>query len=171
MAGSDLGQLLLDAAKAGDASQVRSLIDHNANVNQGNDFNDTPLHWACQGGHGEVACMSIDHGANVNQCTDYYNATQYNAMQYNTIQYNTIQSNTIQSNTIQYNQDHRKLAHYIRTKVRSIESACKENAARKAVVRDRASKDKEANTLRHEMSASMMPANNLVPTRSIEVDT
>ena len=53
--------------------------------------------------------------------------------------------------------------HYMRTKVRSIESACKENAARKAVVRDRASNDKEANTLRHEMSASMMPANNLVP--------
>jgi ankyrin repeat protein len=74
MEASDLGQLLLDAAKAGDASQVRSLIDRNANVNQRDNINDTPLHWACMNGHGEVACMLIDHNANVNQC-GYYNNT------------------------------------------------------------------------------------------------
>ena len=70
MAASDLGQLLLDAAKAGDASQVRSLIDHNANVNQCDSINITPLHLACINGHGEVACMLIDHNADVNQCTN-----------------------------------------------------------------------------------------------------
>jgi ankyrin repeat protein len=73
MAGSDLGQLLLDATEAGDASQVRSLIDHNANVNHCNYCN-TPLHLACQHGHVEVACMLINRNANVNQC-DIYNIT------------------------------------------------------------------------------------------------
>jgi ankyrin repeat protein len=66
MAASDLGQLLLDATKAGDASQVRSLIDHNANVNHCNNYNNTPLHLACMNGHGEVACMLIDLGADFN---------------------------------------------------------------------------------------------------------
>ena len=66
MAGFDLGQLLLDTAEEGDASQVRSLIDHNANVNQCDNYNTTPLHWACRHGHGEVACMLIDHGADFN---------------------------------------------------------------------------------------------------------
>ena len=74
MAGSDLGQLLMDATKAGDASQVRSLIDHNGNVNQCDKYNNTPLHYACMHGHGEVACMLIDHNANVNQC-GYNNST------------------------------------------------------------------------------------------------
>jgi ankyrin repeat protein len=67
MAGSDLDQLLLDATKAGDASQVRSLIGHNANVNQCNNYNNIPLHLACLHGDGEMACMLIDHNANVNQ--------------------------------------------------------------------------------------------------------
>jgi ankyrin repeat protein len=74
MAASDLDQLLLDAAEEGDVSQVRSLIDHNANVNHGNKYNNTPLHLACTNGHGEVACMLIDHNANVNQC-NIYNTT------------------------------------------------------------------------------------------------
>ena len=42
------------------------LIDHNANVNQGTNYNITPLHWACMNGHVEVACMLIDHGADFN---------------------------------------------------------------------------------------------------------
>jgi ankyrin repeat protein len=71
MAGFDLGQLLLHTAEEGDASQVRSLIGHNANVNQGDNYNYTPLHLACMHGHGEVACMLIDHNANVNQCNNY----------------------------------------------------------------------------------------------------
>ena len=71
MAASDLDQLLLDATKAGDASQVRSLIGHNANVNHCNINNNTPLHVACIFGHGEVACMLIDHNANVNHCDNY----------------------------------------------------------------------------------------------------
>ena len=68
MATSDLDQLLLDATKEGDASQVRSLIDHSANVNQCHIYNNTPLHLTCLHGHGKVACMLIDHNANVNQC-------------------------------------------------------------------------------------------------------
>jgi ankyrin repeat protein len=83
MAASDLGQLLLHAAKEGDASQVRSLIDHNANVNQyGCTNNDTPLHWACMKGHVEVACMLIDHNANVNQCNNFNNTPLHVACRY-----------------------------------------------------------------------------------------
>jgi ankyrin repeat protein len=67
MAGSDLGQLLSHAAKAGDASQVRSLIDRNANINQCNNYI-KPLHLACSKGHVEVACMLINHNADVNHC-------------------------------------------------------------------------------------------------------
>jgi hypothetical protein len=82
MEASDLDQLLLDAAKAGDASQVRSLIDRNANVNQCNKYYNTPLHLACMHRHGEVACMLIDHNANVNQCNKYNNTPLHLACQY-----------------------------------------------------------------------------------------
>jgi ankyrin repeat protein len=41
-------------------------VDHNANVNQCNKYNNTPLHYACLNGHVEVACMLIDLGADFN---------------------------------------------------------------------------------------------------------
>jgi ankyrin repeat protein len=58
------------------------LINHNANVNQCNKYNDTPLHLACSNGHGEVACMLINHNANVNQGNKYNNTPLHWACMY-----------------------------------------------------------------------------------------
>jgi ankyrin repeat protein len=68
-----LDKELLKAVQTGDASQVTSLIEYNANVNQCDNESNTPLHWACRNGHDEVAKVLIARNANVNQCDNFNN--------------------------------------------------------------------------------------------------
>jgi len=65
-----LNEMLLAAAKAGDVSKVKSLVNKGADVNaRTRDMGWSPLHLAIGGGHGDVADLVgflVAHGAEVN---------------------------------------------------------------------------------------------------------
>lgn len=67
-------QPLAIAAKYGQKSIVKILLELGANVNDVDIYERTPLHWAASSGHEEIARMLITHGARVNR-GDYQNRT------------------------------------------------------------------------------------------------
>lgn len=64
-----LGSPLADAAKAGDAAQVRSLVRQKADVNAAEGDGMTALHWAAFRNNLEIARILIQAGANVRAVT------------------------------------------------------------------------------------------------------
>jgi ankyrin repeat protein len=60
------GERLIDAARAGDAWQVRALLQQHADVNVAAGDGMTALHWAAYGDDRDVAGLLIHAGANVN---------------------------------------------------------------------------------------------------------
>ncbi|QOJ78899.1 ankyrin repeat domain-containing protein [Infirmifilum lucidum] len=57
---------LLEAAARGDYGKVKELLDRGADVNTRDKYGWTPLHYAADGGHLEVARLLLDRGADVN---------------------------------------------------------------------------------------------------------
>ena len=58
---------LHSVAANGDATMMRKLVAKGAQVNVRNQAGVTPLDWACQEGHTEVARILLDAGANINE--------------------------------------------------------------------------------------------------------
>lgn len=67
---------LTKAASDGNVSQIKTLIQQGANVNEPNKgkYYATPLHWAARHGHVEASKVLLDSGANLNE-NDYCNQT------------------------------------------------------------------------------------------------
>jgi uncharacterized protein len=63
---ASLGPLLLEAARAGDADEVRSLLERGAPVEPRDPTGATPLVAAAYGNHLETARLLVDAGADVN---------------------------------------------------------------------------------------------------------
>lgn len=57
---------LHEAAKKGDVTQVKTLIEEGANINEQDAKGRTPLHWATEKGHPEVVEALIEAGADTN---------------------------------------------------------------------------------------------------------
>lgn len=57
---------LHDAAKAGDAEQVKALLDQGADPEAQDKKGETPLNWAALAGHRKVAELLIERGAAIN---------------------------------------------------------------------------------------------------------
>ena len=71
----DLGDDLLAATRKGDLAQVKALLDKGANVDSKTRYNQTPLFFACDRGHLEIAKLLIARGASLNVKDNFYNAT------------------------------------------------------------------------------------------------
>src|SRR5262249_12209239 len=63
---------ILKAAQAGDAAEVRRLLGHDrALAHAKGDHDKTPLHWAAERDHREVAEVLLDHGARIDDRTSW----------------------------------------------------------------------------------------------------
>lgn len=71
----DLNEQLLSAARKGDATQVKALLDKGASVNAKTRYGATPLSYACDRGSVEVVKVLLERGADVNVKDTFYNAT------------------------------------------------------------------------------------------------
>ena len=70
-----LGDQLLAATRKGDLVAVKHLLDEGANVNARTRYDSTPLFFACDRGHLEIARLLIERGADLNVKDNFYNAT------------------------------------------------------------------------------------------------
>ena len=61
-----MNNLLIDAVKANDEDQVINLITNGVNINETDNCDMTPLHWAALEGLFEISAILIKHGANIN---------------------------------------------------------------------------------------------------------
>jgi hypothetical protein len=71
----ELDDDLLAAARKGDLAQVKSLLDHGADVNAKSPYGSTPLFFACDRGHIEVIKLLLDRGADLNTEDTFYHFT------------------------------------------------------------------------------------------------
>ncbi len=71
----DLNEQLLEAARKGDATLVKSLLDRGADVNAKARYDVTPLAVACDKGHFEVVKLLVERGANLNAEDTFYHST------------------------------------------------------------------------------------------------
>jgi len=63
---------ILDAAKHGDAKRIASLLAESPGlVNASGEYQKTPLHWAAEKGHANVAALLLDAGADVELLTSW----------------------------------------------------------------------------------------------------
>ena len=63
----NLAKEIIKAAKSGNASKVKEILDQDASlVSAGDTDGSTPLHCATWKGHLEVATLLLTYGANVN---------------------------------------------------------------------------------------------------------
>lgn len=69
------GEQLLAATRKGDLATVRRLLDEGADVNAKTRYDSTPLFFACDRGHLEIARLLIERGASLNVKDNFYNAT------------------------------------------------------------------------------------------------
>ena len=69
------GEQLLAATRKGDLAEVRRLLDAGADVNARTRYDSTPLFFAADRGHVEVARLLIERGADLNVKDNFYNAT------------------------------------------------------------------------------------------------
>lgn len=71
----ELGDQLLAATRKGDLASVKQLLDKGADVNTKTRYESTPLFFACDRGHLEIARLLIERGASLNVHDNFYNAT------------------------------------------------------------------------------------------------
>ena len=71
----ELGDQLLAATRKGDLAAVKQLLDNGADVNTKTRYDSTPLFFACDRGHLEIARLLIERGANLNVKDNFYSAT------------------------------------------------------------------------------------------------
>ena len=71
----ELGDQLLAATRKGDLASVKQLLDKGADVNTKTRYDSTPLFFACDRGHLEVARLLIERGANLDVHDNFYNAS------------------------------------------------------------------------------------------------
>lgn len=71
----ELGDQLLAATRKGDLASVKQLLDKGADVNTKTRYESTPLFFACDRGHLEIARLLIERGAKLNVHDNFYNAT------------------------------------------------------------------------------------------------
>lgn len=64
--GSDLNQILVEAASQDDEHLIRKLLELGAEINTYREGKGTPIHAACEGGKARVVRLLIEKGANVN---------------------------------------------------------------------------------------------------------
>jgi len=69
------GDQLLAATRKGDLALVKQLLDEGANVNARTRYDSTPLFFACDRGHIEIARLLIERGADLNVKDNFYSAT------------------------------------------------------------------------------------------------
>ena len=69
------GEQLLSATRKGDLVAVKRLLDDGADVNTRTRYASTPLFFACDRGHLEIARLLIARGADLNAKDNFYNAT------------------------------------------------------------------------------------------------
>jgi len=62
LSGFAAAEPLHEAAKEGDLAKAKSLIEEGADVNVTSETEVTPLHWAADGGHKDVAELLRRHG-------------------------------------------------------------------------------------------------------------
>lgn len=72
---ADLGEDLLAAVRKGDIAAVRALLDKGANVNAKSPYGATPLFFAADRGHTEIAKVLIERGADVSIKDTFYGAS------------------------------------------------------------------------------------------------
>jgi ankyrin repeat protein len=70
-----LNEQLYEAARKGDAAEVRALLDKGADVNAKYRYGATALFKAAERGHTEVVKLLIERGADVNVKDTFYGAT------------------------------------------------------------------------------------------------
>ena len=71
----DPKKALWQAARRGDASTVKALLDQGVDVNTPFRYDATALSYACDRGHVEVVKILLEHGANPNVKDTFYGAT------------------------------------------------------------------------------------------------
>jgi ankyrin repeat protein len=74
----DKADALWEAARKGDATTVKKLLDEGADVNTKYRYGATALSYACDRGHLEVVKVLLEHGADVNVEDTFYHATPLN---------------------------------------------------------------------------------------------
>jgi ankyrin repeat protein len=72
---TDRAEALGEAARKGDASAVKKLLDEGVDVNTKFRYGATALSYACDRGHIDVVKLLVDRGADVNARDTFYNAT------------------------------------------------------------------------------------------------
>lgn len=71
----DKAEALWEAARKGDATTVKKLLDEGVDVNTKYRYGATALSYACDRGHLEVVKVLLEHGADVNVKDTFYRAT------------------------------------------------------------------------------------------------
>ena len=74
-AAADKAEALGEAARKGDVTAVKKLLDEGVDVNTKYRYNRTALSFACDRGHVEVVKVLLDRGADVNIKDTFYGAT------------------------------------------------------------------------------------------------
>ena len=59
-----------ELSREGHIEELAKLLDQGTDVNEKDESGYTPLHWAVQGGHTDVARLLLDHGANIDSRED-----------------------------------------------------------------------------------------------------
>jgi ankyrin repeat protein len=74
-AASDRADALSEAARRGDAAQVKELLDAGVDVDTKFRYNRTALSFAADRGHVDVVKLLVERGADINAKDTFYNAT------------------------------------------------------------------------------------------------
>src|SRR5262245_26656349 len=70
-----LSDQFLEAAKKGDVTELKKLLDQGVKVDSTNKYGVTALGFACSKGHLDAVQLLVERGANVNAEDTFYNAT------------------------------------------------------------------------------------------------
>lgn len=76
-----LGEKLFEAIDEGNGVyKVRKLLEEGANVNERNEYGDTPLIWAAGDGNPEIVGLLVEKGADVNACNKFGDTPLFEAV-------------------------------------------------------------------------------------------